>query len=183
MKKTLIILAGFLLLAIAINLAVLEFFDQKSAYRATHSLIGIIVLMGFVYTFSSDVNSKTKLIGMFLVSLIPCYLGTVVSDLDISLLGIGSHRNPVFHSGIAFFLLLLILRQRQSVFLATLVAAFGVGLGSHLIWDLFDKADVRWIPGGALDRLWLGVNGLLCLILAKQFLSKRTGKTSTKMEK
>ena len=48
-------------------------------------------------------------------------------------------------------------------FLATLVAGYGVGLASHLWWDVVYYGDVRWLPGATLDRLWLGVHGLLCL--------------------
>lgn len=172
-KRPLIALAGFLLLAILINLVILKFFNQKSSYRAAHSLVGILALMGFVYTFSSVKMSHSKLILLFLISLIPCYFGTVFSDLDISLLGIGGHRNPIFHSGVLFFILLVLIKKSNLYPLAAVVSAFGVGLGSHLIWDLFDQADVRWLPGGTLDALWLGVNGVLCLLLAKTNLSRR----------
>ena len=44
-----------------------------------------------------------------------------------------------------------------------MVAGYGVGLGSHLWWDVVDYGNVLWLPGGVLDRLWLGVHGLLCL--------------------
>ncbi len=172
-KKIMLVLAGFLLLAISVNFVILELFNQKSSYRAAHSLVGIIVLMGFVYTFSDDKTSRSKIILLFLISLIPCYFGTVFSDLDISLLGIGGHRNPIFHSGILFFIFLVLTKQSDSYFIAALVSAFGVGLGSHLIWDMFDRADVRWIPGGTLDTIWLGVNGFLCILSARTNLSQR----------
>ncbi|MBT4092216.1 MAG: hypothetical protein HN580_28070 [Deltaproteobacteria bacterium] len=172
-KKTLFVLAVFLIVAIVINLVILELFNQKSFYRAAHSLIGIIALMGFVYTFADDNISRAKLFSIFLISLVPCYLGTVFSDLDIRLLGIGGHRNPLFHSGLLFFFFFVLAKRFNSYLLAVIVAAFGVGLGSHLIWDIFDHADVRWIPGGSLDRLWLGINGLICFLLARLFLSSR----------
>jgi hypothetical protein len=172
-KKPLLILAGFFLLAIAINLVILEVFHQKSAYRAAHSLVGIIVLMGFVYTLSGDHPYNGKTITLFLISLVPCYLGTLFSDLDITLLGIGGHRNPIFHSGLLFFLLLLLTKRFDSYLFAVSISAFGVGLGSHLIWDLFGKGDVRWISGGTLDALWLGVNGSLCILLARRSLLRR----------
>lgn len=172
-KKAFLILGLFLVLAIVVNLFVLEFFNQKSSYRATHSLVGILTLMGFVYTFAESVSSKVKLIVLFFTSLIPCYIGTVFSDFDITLLGIGGHRNPIFHSGLLFFFILFLVRRSKSVLLASITAGFGVGLGSHLIWDLFDQADVRWIPGGFLDSIWLGLNGLFCLMFAGVFLSSR----------
>ena len=180
-KKAFLILGVFLAIAITINFFVLNFFDQKSSYRAAHSLVGILTLMGFVFTFSSSVSSKIRLVFMFFISLIPCYFGTVFSDLDITLLGIGEHRNPIFHSGVLFFLILFVARRFKSIFLALIIAGFGVGLGSHLIWDLFDQADVRWIPGGFLDSSWLGLNGLFCLIFARIFLLSRL--VISKMEK
>ena len=45
-----------------------------------------------------------------------------------------------------------------------LIAGYGVGLASHLWWDIVAFGDVRWLPGSALDRLWLGIHGLLCLV-------------------
>ncbi len=170
-------MAVFFLVAILINMVVLKFFGQKSSYRAVHSLIGIIMLMGFVSTFAGDNISRAQIGLLLLISLIPCYLGTVFSDLDIRLLGIGGHRNPLFHSGLAFFILFVIFRKFNSFAVAATISAFGVGLGSHLIWDLFDKADVRWIPGAGLDRMWLGANGALCLVLSKKHLSPRFNKT------
>lgn len=172
-KKMAILLATIFVLSLILNWAILEFFGQKSDYRAEHSLVGIVLLMGFYYGLTNVSKSKRQLSLLFLLSLIPCYLGTVFPDLDIKLLGIGGHRNPLFHSGLLFFFLLFLMRRHPSILLHTLVSGFGVGIASHLLWDLFDYADVRWLPGGTLDRLWLGVNGLLCLILARVFLAAR----------
>lgn len=171
------ILAVFLLAALVINLAVLELFDQNSTHRAAHSLIGIIMLMGFAYTFTAEETSRTRIIALFLIALIPCYLGTVFPDLDIRLLGIGSHRNPVFHSGMLFFLIVVLARRFKSFPAAAIISGFGLGIGAHLIWDLFDRADVRWIPGGTLDSIWLGVNGLLCILLARFYLASRVNRS------
>ncbi|SDT86059.1 hypothetical protein [Desulfobacula phenolica] len=175
-KKPLMVLVFLLMVAVIINIVILKLFDQKSAYREAHSLVGIITLMGFVYTFADDKTSRIKLFFLFLISLVPCYLGTVFSDLDIKLLGIGGHRNPLFHSGLLFFILLIPAKRFRSFVPAAIVASFGIGLGSHLIWDLFDHADVRWIPGLNFDRLWLGTNGLFCILSAKLFLSSRLNK-------
>ena len=172
-KKTLILLAVFSGTAILINLIILKIFNQNSPYRAEHGLIGIIILMAFVFTFVGVNTSRSKIVSLFLLSLIPCYFGTVFPDLDITFLGIGGHRNPLFHSGSLFFVMLFFARRFHSFMLAAVITAFGIGLGSHLIWDFFDHADVRWIPGGTLDRLWLSVNGVLCLVLAKVFMSSR----------
>jgi hypothetical protein len=150
-------------LAVLVNWGVLKLFDQKSADRATHSLVGIILLMAYVSRFVRKEESRLGAVTFFLLAVIPCYLGTVFPDLDITLLGIGAHRNPVFHSS-ASFLTLWGLVYRRSVVLQTLVLGYGVGLASHLWWDVLDYGDVRWLRGGALGRLWLSVNGVICLL-------------------
>ena len=150
-------------MAIGVNWAVLELFGQRSADRAAHSLIGIILLMAYVSRFVRSQETRLGAAAFFLLSLIPCYLGTVFPDLDITFLGIGTHRNPLFHSSLSF-LILWCLVSRQNVMLQTLVLGYGVGLASHLWWDVIDYGDVRWLPGGAIGRLWLGANGLVCLM-------------------
>lgn len=168
-KKTVIVTAALVAAAVLLNLLLMKLFKQKSTYRAEHSLVGILTLMVMFATLllSGEVFG-TRLVGLFFLSLIPCYLGTVFSDLDIKFLGIGGHRNPIFHSGILFFILLGLAKYLRANLLVTVgVAAFGIGLGSHLLWDMFDRADVRWIPGRTLDRLWLGGHALLCLVLAR----------------
>ena len=177
-RRTAIIIGISLAFAVAVNLAMLSLLGQNSPYRAAHSLAGIIVLMGFTYSLKTVITSRLKLVLLFVVSLLPCYLGTVFPDLDIRLLGIGGHRNPLFHSGIPFFILMISFRWKSPVVLRVLIAAFGVGIASHLLWDVFDHADVRWIPGGALDRAWLVIHGMLCLVIARLILTLRIGKLS-----
>ena len=155
--KRFILVSVLVLSAILLNWAVLALFGQQSADRAEHSLVGILLLMGYV-----ALRAKNRAVSIFLTALIPCYLGTVFPDWDIRLLGIGGHRNPLFHSSLSFFGLAVLI-GRRSGFLATLVAGYGVGLASHLWWDVVYYGDVRWLPGGTLDRLWLGVHGLFCL--------------------
>ena len=160
-------------LAILLNWGILELFGQKSSYRAEHSLVGIFLLMGFFYLLKDFGLPKIQWVSFFLLSLVPCYLGSVFSDLDIKLLGIGSHRNPIFHSGLIFYLGLIVIRRYQSLVLRMIAAGFGIGLSSHLLWDMFDHADIRWLPGGRLDRLWLLLNGILCLALARTLVTSR----------
>jgi hypothetical protein len=162
-KQILLTVAVAFGIAVLVNWGVLELFDQKSAERAAHSLIGIILLTAYVSRFVRKQESRLGAVTFFLLALIPCYLGTVFPDLDITLLGIGAHRNPVFHSS-ASFLVLWGLVYRQGVILQTLVLGYGVGLASHLWWDVLDYGDVRWLHGGAIDRLWLSVNGAICLM-------------------
>lgn len=162
-KQAVIMLAVAFGVALLINWGVLTFFGQKSADRAEHSLVGILLLMGYMARRAESRANAGQAVGVFCLALIPCYLGTVFPDLDIRLLGIGSHRHPLFHSSLSFFMLVCVV-GRQPGFFHTLVTGYGVGLASHLWWDVLDYGDVRWLPGGVIDRLWLGVHGFLCLI-------------------
>lgn len=162
-KPLLLTLAIALVVAIGVNWAILELFGQKSADRAQHSLIGIILLMVFVSHFVRRQESRLGAVTFFLLALIPSYLGTVFPDLDITFFGIGAHRNPLFHSSLSF-LILWALVARQHVMLQTLILGYGLGLASHLWWDVIDYGNVRWLPGGTIDRLWLAVNGLICIL-------------------
>ena len=173
-KRTALALLVALAVALLLNWAILNLFGQTSPYRAEHSLVGILLLMAVAALHPQRNESPGKVAGFFLLALIPCYLGTVVSDLDIRLCGIGCHRNPLLHSGLSFFILLWLVRGQHD-FLQTLVLGFGVGLASHLLWDVVDYGDVRWLPGGLLDRIWLGSNGFLCLVLAGGKLHYRVG--------
>jgi len=149
-------------IAVMLNWAILRLFGQRSAERAEHSLVGIVLLMAYVSRSVDTHETRLGVVSFFLLALIPCYLGTVFPDLDITLLGIGAHRNPLFHSSLSFFVLLWLV-HRQSVILQGLVFGYGIGLASHLLWDAFFYGDVRWLPGGVVDRLWLAGNGLACL--------------------
>jgi hypothetical protein len=162
-RQLLIALGVSLGIALLLNWGILTLFGQKSAERAEHSLIGIILLMAYVSRFIDTRETRLGAVTFFLLALIPCYLGTVFPDLDIILLGIGAHRNLLFHSSLSFFVLYWLVR-RQSIILQAAVLGYGVGLASHLLWDTWFYGDVRWLPGGIVDRLWLAGNGLACLV-------------------
>jgi hypothetical protein len=161
-KQVAMTLAVALVIALMVNWAVLRLFGQKSAARAEHSLVGIILLMTYVAILGEKTSNPLRIAGFFVLAVIPCYLGTVFPDLDITLLGIGGHRNPLFHSSVSLWMLWVLVR-RNTAFWHTLVVGYGVGLASHLWWDVLYYGDVRWLPGGVLDRVWLGAHGLLCL--------------------
>jgi hypothetical protein len=40
---------------------------------------------------------------VFVATVPVLYLGTALSDWDITVFGIGGHRNPLFHSSISYF--------------------------------------------------------------------------------
>ena len=159
--------------ALVLNWAVLKLFGQKSADRAEHSLVGIILLMAYTSFFA---DKKSGTIGLtavfFFTAVIPCYLGTIVPDLDIRILGIGAHRNPIFHSGLSFIVIYFVSKSYHSMFLQNLVIGYGIGLASHLWWDVLYYGDVRWLPGKTIDMLWLGINGLLCLVISEMSVKR-----------
>jgi hypothetical protein len=162
-QRVLIALGVSLGIAVLLNWAILTLFGQKSAERAEHNLMGIILLMAYVSRFIETPDTRLGAVTFFLLALIPCYLGTAFPDLDITLLGIGAHRNPLFHSSLSFLMLWWLVKG-HGVMRQVLVLGYGLGLASHLLWDIVDYGDVRWLPGGMLDRLWLGAHGLVCLV-------------------
>lgn len=117
--KSLIIGSILVVFAIRLNWGVLTLFGQKSAERAEHRPVGILFLMGYV-----ALRVKSHAVGVFFVALISRSLGTVFPDRDITLLGIGSHRNPLFHRSLSFFVLALFIGRRAG-FLATQVICGG----------------------------------------------------------
>lgn len=170
LKRVLAMIALAVCLAVMVNWIMLELLGQKSADRAEHSLIGILLLMIYISIFTEK-KDQTKAVSLFFLGLFPCYLGTVFPDIDIRLLGIGGHRNPLFHSSLSFLILLLIIKRKSNL-LRTMVICYGVGLASHLWWDVLYYGDVRWLPGSRIDKLWLGVNGLLCIRPLRKTLAK-----------
>jgi len=123
----------------------------------------MLLLLGVVVTSAHNRDKPGEAVGVVALALVPCYLGTVFPDWDIKMLGIGAHRNPLFHSSLSFLALHLLVGSRTGI-PRLLIAGYGIGLASHLWWDIIAFGDVRWLPGGLLDRLWLGIHGLLCLV-------------------
>jgi hypothetical protein len=143
-----------------------------SSARFTHFLFAIVFLVVYLVGKSKlgIVISNAQCI--YLVVTLPVlYLGSAISDWDISFFGIGSHRNPLFHSSMAYFVLMAIDRWTGlTAFLPSLMSAiyisFALGLSSHLVLDVIQYGDVRWIPGGTLDRFWLTANAVVLVIAA-----------------
>ena len=95
-----------------------------------------------------------------------------VGDNPAEAFGIGGHRNPLFHSSIPYFCLAWLWRKLGLADVAgtRLDIAFHVGLtlglASHMVLDIWDYGDVRWIPGDTLGRLWLSGHALLLGLIA-----------------
>lgn len=162
-QKILLTIGIALGVALLVNWGILKLFDQESSERAEHSFMGILLLMAYSYLVKDKIETHFHPVKFFLIALIPCYGGTVFPDLDIMIFGIGAHRNPIFHSCLSYAIFFFI-RMPYNPIVSVLIIGYGIGLASHLWWDVVDFGDVRWIPDSFFDRIWLGANGLICLI-------------------
>lgn len=90
-------------------------------------------------------------------------LGAAVPDWDLWVGGIGFHRSPLFHSALPVVVGALLLRR---VSRWAVPVGLALGVASHLLWDIVQYGDVRWIRGGNADRLFLLVNAALLLVFA-----------------
>ena len=118
-----------------------------------------------------------KLIFAFVTALCGFLLFLRFPDLDIKLLGIGAHRNFLFHSAILpglgyFFLRKSDLRNIVVFSVCAFCSGMSFTLGIHFLSDTFQKAAVKFPFFGSLidgtsidDRLWLGINALLCILV------------------
>ena len=126
-------------------------------------------------------------------------IGHGIPDLDISLFGIGGHRNFAFHSALpaaaAYGLLKRFLTKPRSRLARRLAGCLAAGLaagnGVHLAVDVFQPHAVEFPLVGSLvngtlidDNLWLGGNAVACFALARECwtatMSERNeGKTSS----
>jgi hypothetical protein len=146
-------------------------FFTLSPARREHFIWGVVLWVAYLWL-QYQRGQKTLLHPVALVLAVPVvYLGTALPDWDIWLLGIGRHRNPIFHSAIPYFLLAWVWRkagleggmQRLGGARVNMAwhIAFSIGLASHLLLDIWQYGDVRWITGRTLDRLWLGGHAVL----------------------
>jgi len=90
-------------------------------------------------------------------------------DLDIRLLGIGAHRNFLFHSALLVIVLYLLAgagrrENARRVAADVIVAGCGLGIAAHLGVDVFQSKSVVFPFVGTLvrgssvdDRLWLAL--------------------------
>lgn len=147
-----------------------------SSARLEHFLWGIVLAVVYLWL-KKRRGDRLLLHPVLWVATVPVlYLGTALPDWDIALFGIGGHRNPLFHSAIPYFCLAWVWHKlRLSEVVHTiggphldraLHVGLALGLASHLLLDVWQYGNVRWIPGGTLDRLWLSGHGLLLGLLA-----------------
>jgi hypothetical protein len=147
-----------------------------SSARFWHFVVGLLCLGGYLYARRKRQGRSADSLVLFVVAALPAlYVGSALPDWDIALFSIGAHRNPLFHSALPYFfagyvsrqlgLLSCLHRVGAGALIAPVQIGFALGLGSHLLLDILQYGDVRWIPGGTLDRLWLGLHtGILLLV-------------------
>lgn len=95
------------------------------------------------------------------------FLGSAVPDFDITLFGIGGHRNILFHSALPYFAFAWLSNRTsyRSEILTAVKIAFALGLGSHLIMD-FPQGRIVGMPTSFLDPLWLLGNGIAVVLVS-----------------
>lgn len=147
-----------------------------SEARFEHLIGGIVV--GVIYLWLKKRRGDRRLLHpVLLAAAVPVLsLGTALPDWDITLFGIGGHRNPLFHSAIPYFCLAWLWRKLGLPEVMDTIGgprldlalhvALALGLASHLGLDVWQYGNVRWIPGGTLDRLWLSGHALLLGLVA-----------------
>jgi LexA-binding, inner membrane-associated putative hydrolase len=140
--------------------------------RFQHFWFGVAFLLTYVWIKRQRQEGIMLLHPLALAVALPVlYLGSALPDWDIKLLGIGAHRNPLFHSAAAYFCLAYLWRcmgLERTVHTAAGVrlklaaqVGFALGLSSHLVLDMLQYGDVRWLSGSTLDKAWLGVNAAI----------------------
>lgn len=148
-----------------------------STARFWHFWAGVAFLVVYLLAKQRQIEGRILMHPLGLALLIPAtYLGTVLPDWDIKLLGIGAHRNPIFHSALPYFLVALLWRFAggnrwiQSPLAVRLIVGaqvgFGLGLCSHLVLDILQYGDVRWLSGDTLGKLWLAIHSVLLALVA-----------------
>ncbi len=134
--------------------------------RIVHSLIAVVFWAAYLVLGKPACSAGQK------TALLPVALaGAWLPDLDL-LIGVGFHRSPLTHSFLPVFLASLGMRHFSRF---VIPAGLAIGVSSHLFWDIIFFGNVKWIPGGAWDRLFLLVNSLVLIVWAVQ-AGRRRGK-------
>ncbi len=150
-----------------------------SSARFWHFAFAIVFLVAYLHVNTPRGKGlATSQLLLFMLALPVLYLGSAVSDWDIWLFGIGGHRHPIFHSAAPYVLLVYLCRtvevtDRFRTLIIIAQVSFALGLASHLVLDVIQYGNVKWIPGGTLDRMWLAGNAAV-LGVAVWFASRRS---------
>ena len=128
-----------------------------SGERIIHGLVGLAFWIGYL-AYRRPARGAGATVGLLAAALV----GTWVPDWDL-MVGIEFHRSPLTHSALPAILFAWVTRPISRY---SLPVGFALGLASHLFWDIIFFGDVRWIPGGAYDRLFLLLNSLGLVVWA-----------------
>jgi hypothetical protein len=145
--------------------------------RLWHFVAGLVLLAGYLSLKKPRGAGAFRRWLPFVVGTVPAlYVGSALPDWDITLFSIGAHRNPLFHSALPYVflgylsaklrLLSVVHALGASALVVPVKVGFALGLSSHLLLDILQYGDVRWLPGGTLDRLWLAGHAVLLWIAA-----------------
>ncbi len=126
--------------------------------RFVHLVVGLIIVSFIVYKYRENID-KYEVLLIYLA----CALGTWVPDWDL-VLGIGFHRSPITHGVIPCLVTYFIVRKCDLS--KGISIGLAIGVASHLLWDIIDYGDVRWISGGNNDRMYLFVSAAALLVYA-----------------
>ena len=101
-----------------------------------------------------------------------------IPEWDTVLFGADSHINPLFYSVLIPFVIGVVLYKTKWQKLA---AGFSIGVAAQILFVMFSRTDVRWIPGTfILDKAWLLVNFVLAAFLGYLLLTvKKDDKVET----
>ena len=132
--------------------------------RLIHGIIGVLIWLAYLKWHKTKCNWNHKVL-----MLLSVLVGTLVPDLDL-IFGIGFHRSPITHSILPVIAISYLTRSISEF---VIPVGFGLGVMSHLLWDIIIYGDVRWIPGGHNDRLFLLINSFILLVW---IMRKKEGK-------
>jgi hypothetical protein len=154
-----------------ITIALVLFIMPKSSYRLEHFIVsGLFTYLFLLRDGSTDlyVPKNNKLIGWFVLFSVVIF-GSWFPDIDILLLGIGGHRSPFFHSVFPVIFLGWIIINKDygdKNWNIALLKIYSYSLAFHLLLDIFQGGDVRYIP---FDNLFLLINGIFCFVLVNKY--------------
>lgn len=111
------------------------------------------------------------LVGTMVPEPILTLLSQPVAAWDLVVLGPGGHANPLFHSALLPFGLVMVFFGVPA--LRGSVAGFAMGTAAYLgFCSLWNTVDVTWLPYAFLDHIWLWLNAAVCFFLAAIVLRK-----------
>ena len=99
------------------------------------------------------------------------WLTTPAMDWGLFVFGAGAHANPLTWSAIVPLGLTALFLHRQGA--RPVIAGIAAGASAFLLHALFSAhADVVFLPGRALDVVWLGVNGAVAFLVSWTLVRK-----------